>query len=183
MTDDNYKDMVINHDKHIDSLTSSVRVLADGIHASNKKLDDVIEAIMKQTVLAERVDNLNRDAKESFDRVHKRVDSLEKGAREIVAKSTIQWFVGFLLAGVLTLLTFIGAQKSIIKTDVKDLQVLAGEKIHMQRERNINDDVRHKAAIQVLNRHIERSADIRDHINERLTTLEAHEDMLNKKEK
>ena len=127
MTDDNYRDMVIDHDKHIDSLTTSVQVLADGISSSNKKLDDVIEVITHQNVLVEKVENIDRDARESFARVHSRVDKLEGTTSETVSKSTIQWFIGFLLAGTLTLLTFIGTQKAIIKKDIHTLDTTAAK--------------------------------------------------------
>ncbi len=127
MTDDNYKDMVISHDKHIDSLTTSVQTLADGIKMSNKKLDNVLDVLKEQNVLAEKIGNMDKDVRESFGRVHKRVDILEKGAREIVAKSTVQWFVGFLLAGILTLLTFIGSHKTVIKEDIHKLDTTVVE--------------------------------------------------------
>ena len=77
MTDENYKDMVIQHDKHIDSLATSIESLAKGVSSTNRKLDDMIDVISKQNILFEKFTNLEENLKESFGRVHKRIEIIE----------------------------------------------------------------------------------------------------------
>ena len=77
MSDDEYRDLVIKHDKHIDKVADSVEHLAKAVGSTNRKLDDVIEVINKQNVLMERVSNMEINLKESFSRVHARLDLLE----------------------------------------------------------------------------------------------------------
>lgn len=78
MTDEQYKDMVIGHDKHIDSLTSSISILADSVGSTNSKLDNVIDVITQQNVLVERMNNMDHNVVESFNRAWVRIDKLEK---------------------------------------------------------------------------------------------------------
>ena len=77
MSGDEYRDLVIKHDKHIDKVADSVEHLAKAVGSTNRKLDDVIEVINKQNVLMERVSNMEINLKESFSRVHARLDLLE----------------------------------------------------------------------------------------------------------
>lgn len=78
MNDDSYKDMVLQHDKHIDSLASSIGTLADNVGSTNKKLDDVIDIINHQNVLVERMNNIDTNVKEFAVRIGTRLDSIEK---------------------------------------------------------------------------------------------------------
>lgn len=81
MNDEQYRDMVVDHDKHIDKLTSSVEVLAGSVGSTNKKLDDVIEIITQQNILAEKVNHIDTDTREAFVRIDERVRKIEE-ARE-----------------------------------------------------------------------------------------------------
>ena len=77
MTDDNYKDMVIEHDKHIDMLAGSITSLSTSMDSSNSKLDTVIDALTHQNVIIERMNNMDVNISESFNRAWKRLDTLE----------------------------------------------------------------------------------------------------------
>lgn len=70
MTEDYYREMVLSHDKHIDTLASSIESLASGIGSTNKKLEDILDVMSTQNVLIEKFTNLEANIKESFDRVH-----------------------------------------------------------------------------------------------------------------
>lgn len=70
MSDEDYKTMILQHDKHIDKLAISIEHIAGAVGTTNRKLEDVIEVISKQNVLMEKLSNLEINSKESFDRVH-----------------------------------------------------------------------------------------------------------------
>ncbi len=122
-------------------------MLATNVGETNSKLDDVIKVIQKQNVLSERMTNMDKEVKEFADRVHSRIDMIELQQTEkgcpmlhlealkvmgikdsikplktktdtIVSATVIRWAVGGLLLGALTLLSFIGVQKGIIKDDI-----------------------------------------------------------------
>lgn len=77
MTNEAIRDMVISHDKHIDSLSESIRSLIATQKEGNAKIDRLVEEISKQNVLIERVNNMDRELTESFKRVHTRLDKIE----------------------------------------------------------------------------------------------------------
>jgi len=78
MNDSDYKDMVIEHDKHIESLATSIESLATGVGATNKKLEDIIDVISTQNVLIEKFTNLETNLKESFNRVYNKIRAIEE---------------------------------------------------------------------------------------------------------
>ena len=80
MTDDKYKDMVISHDKDIETLAGSIEHLALNVGETNHKLDNVIDVITQQNVLVERINNLDTNVAESFKRAWKRLEILETTA-------------------------------------------------------------------------------------------------------
>ena len=77
MTDDAYRDMVLSHDKHLDTLANSIESLASGVGSTNRKLEDIIDVISTQNVLIEKFTNLEINIKESFDRVHDKIRVIE----------------------------------------------------------------------------------------------------------
>ena len=77
MSDDDYRDLVLKHDKHIDRVADSVEHLAKAVGATNQKLEDVIDVIGTQNVLMEKFTNLETNLKESFTRVYTRLEKLE----------------------------------------------------------------------------------------------------------
>lgn len=77
MTDEEYRDLVNKHDKHIDIMATSIEHLASAVGTTNSKLETVIEVIGKQNLLAEKFMNLESNLKESFARVHSKIKDLE----------------------------------------------------------------------------------------------------------
>lgn len=113
MTDDNYKDMVLLHDKHIDALTSAVDVLTTNLTDTNDKLQNVVDLITKQNVLAERVSNMDYNTGESFNRAWSRIEKLEAYAaspKDCVSKSRIDG---------------IEDEITTIRHDIKDIELTA----------------------------------------------------------
>ena len=77
MTDQEYKGLVLQHDKHIDRLADSIEHIAGAVGSTNRKLEDIIDVISKQNILMERFSNLETNLKESFSRVHEKIRNLE----------------------------------------------------------------------------------------------------------
>ena len=71
------RDMVISHDKVLDSLSESIRTLATTASNTNAKLDKVVDKLSEQNVLIERMNNMDKDLNESFNRVYGRLDKIE----------------------------------------------------------------------------------------------------------
>jgi DNA repair ATPase RecN len=82
MTDDDYRDMVLSHDKHLDTLANSIESLANGVASTNRKLEDILDVISAQNVLIEKFTNLETNIKESFDRVHEKYRKMEANQNE-----------------------------------------------------------------------------------------------------
>ena len=77
MTDEEYKGLVLQHDKHIDRLADSIEHIAGAVGSTNRKLEDIIDVISKQNILMEKFSNLEANLKESFGRVHDKIRILE----------------------------------------------------------------------------------------------------------
>jgi len=82
MNDQDIRDLVIKHDAHIDTLATSIEQLANGVGATNKKLEDVIDVITQQNILFERVNNMDKDIAESFTRAKDRIKVVEDTIKE-----------------------------------------------------------------------------------------------------
>lgn len=78
MKDDELRDLVMAHDKHIDLMAQSVERVSESVNATTRKLDDVIDVINTQNVLMEKYSNLEVNIKESFDRVYERIRAIER---------------------------------------------------------------------------------------------------------
>lgn len=78
MNDAQVRDMVISHDKVLDSLSDNIRALTGVTSTTNTKLDKVVDELAKQNVLMERVNNMDRELTGSFDRVNHRLDKIEE---------------------------------------------------------------------------------------------------------
>lgn len=77
MSDEDYRDLVLAHDKHIDKLANSIEHIAGAMGSTNRKLEDVINVISTQNVLMEKFTNLEINLKESFNRVHEKIKNVE----------------------------------------------------------------------------------------------------------
>lgn len=105
MTEDEVRDLVIKHDQALISLASSMEHLASEAKRTNDKLDEVAKALGAQNVLMERQNNMDRNIKESFDRVHEKTRKVEtklENATIAIAgfpsATTIRWFAAILIA-------------------------------------------------------------------------------------
>lgn len=78
MTDEDYRNLVLAHDKHIDKLASSIEHIAGTMNGTNRRLEDVIDVISTQNVLMEKFTNLEINLKESFNRVHEKIKNIEE---------------------------------------------------------------------------------------------------------
>lgn len=77
MTDNEYRDLVLKHDKHIEKVADSVEHLAAAVGSTNRKLEDIIDVIGRQNLLMEKFANLEVNLKESFQRIYTRLETLE----------------------------------------------------------------------------------------------------------
>ena len=85
MSDEDYKDLIITHDKqidkidnHLDNLAKSVGDLSTSISASNRKMEDFTTMLSQQNVIMEKFANMDKELTDSFKRVHQRIDNIEK---------------------------------------------------------------------------------------------------------
>ena len=135
MNDEGYRDMVIDHDKHIDSLTQSVSALADNVLGTNSKLDNVIEVLQHQNVLQEKLFNLDKHTTESFERTFDRIEANEIQIATFIPKSTIMWFM-------VIIITYSVSFGVFTTNNIHGLDKLTSEKIQMQEQKNKNVEFR-----------------------------------------
>lgn len=77
MSDEDYRDMVVMHDKHIDKLALSIEHIAGAVGSTNRKLEDIIDVISKQNLLMEKFSNLESNSKEAFSRIRDEFKEIE----------------------------------------------------------------------------------------------------------
>jgi SepF-like predicted cell division protein (DUF552 family) len=82
MSDDDYKDLVLQHDKNIDKLATSIEHIAGAVGTTNRKIEDVLSVISQQNVLMEKFANMETNLKESFNRVHAKIRDIETKQNE-----------------------------------------------------------------------------------------------------
>jgi phosphopantetheinyl transferase (holo-ACP synthase) len=82
MSDDDYKDLVLQHDKNIDKLATSIEHIAGAVGTTNRKIEDVLSVISQQNVLMEKFANMETTLKESFNRVHVKIRDIETKQNE-----------------------------------------------------------------------------------------------------
>lgn len=76
MTDEELKEKIIRHDYEFKALTSSLSELS-----SNMK--ELTESLKHIAVINEKLFNMDKELKESFQRVHKRADEIEAEIKEL----------------------------------------------------------------------------------------------------
>jgi len=159
MQDDVIEGMVIAHDKHLDSLASSVESLAKSVGGTNKKLDDIIEVISTQNVMVERINNMDINIREFAVEIRKKVSGIEQAqtdisimntklsgldrsvdnirgdveALEVASEDTVNKYV--LMWGIGVLVSIVLAAASIVNTNIHDVKLLAnGNKVLVEKE-------------------------------------------------
>lgn len=71
MTDEELKEKVIRHDYEFQALTGSLKDLS-------KEMKELTASLKHVSILNERLISMDRDLKESFQRIHKRADEIEE---------------------------------------------------------------------------------------------------------
>ena len=71
MTDEELKEKVIRHDYEFQTLTGSLKDLS-------KEMKELTASLKHVSILNERLISMDRDLKESFQRIHKRADEIEE---------------------------------------------------------------------------------------------------------
>jgi len=103
MNEEKYRDMVLDHDKHIDTLANSVSELVN-------KVDKMIDVITKQNVLAEKISNMDTNLKDSFKRIHERVEKVEETANNSVSKTFVYWLIPIIIVYVISFGSFVDSE-------------------------------------------------------------------------
>lgn len=78
------KEKVIKHDFAIEQLTMTIKDLANNAKETNNKLGKIIESMGKQEVILEKLANIDASTKESFSRVHSRIDDNHNRIKEAI---------------------------------------------------------------------------------------------------
>lgn len=76
------RDMVTRHDEAINHVTQSIERLATAVEKTDDKMDKVIEALGQNAVILEKISSIDSSNKDSVNRLHKRIDALEKSVDE-----------------------------------------------------------------------------------------------------
>jgi tetrahydromethanopterin S-methyltransferase subunit G len=72
------REMVVRHDEAIDHVSKSIERLASAVEKTDDKMDKVIDALSQNAVILERIANIDSSNKDSVNRLHKRIDDIEK---------------------------------------------------------------------------------------------------------
>ncbi len=78
MTDDAYKEMTLENNKHIDSLTRGLHDITKAIGSTNSKIEDLVEVIHTQNVLAEKLENLDKNIADYSKRMYGEIADIKK---------------------------------------------------------------------------------------------------------
>jgi hypothetical protein len=72
------KEMVVRHDEAINHVSISIERLAAAVEKTDDKMDKVIDALGQNAMILERIANIDSSNKDSVNRLHKRIDDVEK---------------------------------------------------------------------------------------------------------
>jgi hypothetical protein len=72
------RELVARHDEAINHVTTSIERLANAVEKTDDKMDKVIEALGQNAVILEKIANIDSSNKDSVNRLHKRIDDVEK---------------------------------------------------------------------------------------------------------
>ena len=123
---DRERDLLYATDKHVAALAQTMEQLVSSQVVSNNKLENILSVVTAQTVMAERLNNLDDNLKESFIRVHGKISSLEHSGNVGVKVATARWFVGVLIAYTVSFGTY-------VVNSLHELDVKAAKQIDIQR--------------------------------------------------
>jgi len=72
------REMVVRHDEAINHVSNSIERLASAVEKTDDKMDKVIDALSQNAVILERIANIDSSNKDSVNRLHRRIDDVEK---------------------------------------------------------------------------------------------------------
>lgn len=147
------KALVVSHDKDIGLMSQSIEHLVNAIGTSNSKMEDIIDVISVQNVLAEKVTNMDGQLKESFNRVHGKVDILENEAKKILNPTMLKWVLGLIVAYSISFGTYIVTHIHDLEMAVKTQTVLEA-----QRHESLDRDITRLDSVSDRNAYILRGA-------------------------
>jgi len=75
---DEIREKVTEHDYAIKNIADSIHELSETSKDSNSRLGEIAKSMGKQELILEKLTNLEGNTKESINRVHSRIDGLEK---------------------------------------------------------------------------------------------------------
>ena len=78
MTEDKMIETIIEHDQALKSVAKSITALTEETKASNQKLDSIVVSMSKQELILEKISSIEARTKDSFSRVHARIDEVSK---------------------------------------------------------------------------------------------------------
>ena len=77
MTDEIMRDLVTKHDAVIGSLVTSVEHLVSSQTETNKRLEEISRLLAKQVIISNKLETLDKELSDSFNRVHRRIDEID----------------------------------------------------------------------------------------------------------
>ena len=80
------EEKVMEHDFAIKDIAKSIHDLSDSSKEANKKLGQIAESMGKQELILEKLANLEINSKDSINRVHEKINKVEKQAESNRAK-------------------------------------------------------------------------------------------------
>ena len=90
MTDEALRSVVAQHDTTIVQLVTSVEHLVKSQSETNKRLEDISKLLTKQIVLSTKLEEIDRNAAETFSRVHKNIEELEDVQKSEVGCNSVR---------------------------------------------------------------------------------------------
>lgn len=90
MTDEALRSVVAQHDTTIVQLVTSVEHLVKSQSETNKRLEDISKLLTKQIVLSTKLEEIDRNAAETFSRVHKKIEELEDVQKSEVGCNSVR---------------------------------------------------------------------------------------------
>ncbi|MEA1892660.1 MAG: hypothetical protein U9N33_08120 [Campylobacterota bacterium] len=132
MNDDEYKRLVIAHDKDLQALTHNTNSLTISIQSIGSKIEDLVDVISQQSVLAEKIMHIDKNTKEAFERRDKQIEYLI----EVDKKHIPPWLLKIVVALVITQAILFG---TFVVSELHRLSNLTGKEIQMQRQINTSN--------------------------------------------
>lgn len=117
MKDEDKLDLVLVHDTAIEVMGQSIEHLAEAVGTTNKKMEDIIKIMNGQYIITEKLANLDVNLKESFDRIHTKIQHIEEAQNTVGC--TVLKVQGGKLESVVSDITKLAATVKDITDDAK----------------------------------------------------------------